>query len=123
MNNKQKGMRFERRMQEVFTKAGWWVHFISPDHRGAQPFDMIVVRNGDARVFDCKTCDSHIFSIDRLEDNQVLAFERWIRCGNSVPYIVVEHDSKVYFVSYDKLKAEKRVDLDKLEVDIWLTDE
>lgn len=121
MNNKKKGTAFEKTMQEIYSQNGWWVHFISPDSRGMQPFDVIAVKNNKIHVFDCKTCQSDIFSIDRLEDNQILAFEKWIKCGNSDPFIAVEHDSKVYFIDYKRLKKEKRINLSREVGTLWLT--
>lgn len=120
MNNKQKGTAFERAMQEVYSQGGWWVHFISPDARGSQPFDIIAAKNGKVEVFDCKTCQSNIFKIERLEDNQILAFEKWIRCGNSTPFVAVEHDNKVFFIDYLRLKQEKKINLDEEVAVLWL---
>lgn len=113
MNNKKLGMSFERRMCEILSKSGYWVHFIAQDSRGAQPFDVIAVKDGVAIVFDCKTCKDSVFRIDRLEDNQVMAFEKWMSCGNSTPYVAIEHNSEVYMISYLKLKEAGKVELDK----------
>ena len=121
MNNKRLGTRFERQLCQWFAERGYWVHFISPDSRGAQPFDIIAVKNGKVRAIDCKTCKDHIFRMSRLEDNQVMAFEKWISCGNGSPYIAVEHDGGVYLIAYLYLKMNERVDLKKEEVSLWLT--
>lgn len=113
MNNKRIGTGFERRMCELYAQNGYWVHFITPDTRGSQPFDVIAAKNGVTTVFDCKTCKDHIFRINRLEDNQIMAFEKWWACGNSIPYVAVEHDGRVYMISYDELKMRRSVDLNK----------
>jgi len=112
VNNKQIGSDFERRMCEVLAKMGYWVHFMSPDNRGAQPFDIIAVKNGIAMAADCKTCDDHIFRLSRLEDNQRLAFEKWRRCGNAEPYLLVKHKQKVYAISYREIENREKIDLD-----------
>ena len=111
MNNKQLGTQWEREFCELLAEQGYWVHFISPDNRGAQPFDVIAVKDGVANAYDCKTCASDVFSIDRLEDNQIMAFEKWIRCGNTNPNIAVLHDNKIYLISYSHLKSFGRVRL------------
>lgn len=104
MNNKKLGSKFEKDICQRLAKKGYWVHFIVPDIRGAQPFDIIAVKNGKAVAIDCKTCVADIFNISRLEDNQVMAFEKWIRCGNTCPVVVVEHDEKIICVEYNALK-------------------
>ena len=108
-NNKQIGTEFERKVCEILSADGWWVHFISPDNRGAQPFDIIAVKEGRAIAADCKTCEGKIFSIDRLEDNQRLAFEKWQRCGNSEPMLFVKHRNEVFCIEYYELKLYKRI--------------
>ena len=120
MNNKKTGTDFERYIYDLYAQNGYWVHFISPDNRGSQPFDFIAVKNGRVMVFDCKTCKDDIFRISRLEDNQIMAFEKWIACGNPMPFIVIEHNSAIYMVEYDRLKSKGKIDLRKEQVCTWL---
>ena len=112
MNNKTLGTAFEREMCELLASKGFWVHFIVPDARGAQPFDIIAVKNGVPLAMDCKTCEANTFSISRLEDNQISAFNKWIACGNPDPFIAVKHNELIYLVSYMDLKDRKSVKLD-----------
>lgn len=111
MNNKVKGTLFEREICDILAKNGYWVHFISPDARGAQPFDIIAVKDGMAFAADCKTCDANIFSISRLEDNQIMAFEKWIDCGNLTPVLFVRHKNNIYLVPYGELAEKEKVRL------------
>lgn len=111
MNNKALGMQFEKRICELFAKNGYWVHFISPDNRGAQPFDIIAVKNGYAIVGDCKTSAYKVFPMSRLEDNQIMAFEKWMACGNTTPYIIIQYRDDVYFVPYTTLKIKNKIDI------------
>ena len=111
MNNKQLGTEFEREVCQVLMDNGWWVHFLSPDNSGAQPFDIIAVKDGLAIAVDAKTSSTHRFSIDRLEENQKLAFEKWLRCGNSMPQIAVKYDRHMIWITYHELKKRKVVDL------------
>lgn len=104
MNNKKLGTAFEKKMCELLSKQGYWVHFISPDARGSQPFDIIAVRDDIAVAIDCKTCEDHIFRIGRLEDNQINAFDLWERRGNSLAYIAILHEDKIYMMHYCDLK-------------------
>ena len=107
MSNKTLGTAFEKEMCELLANRGYWVHFIVPDNRGAQPFDIIAVKDGKAFAIDCKTLSGRVksFSISRLEDNQVLAFERWLKCGNSTPIIAVKWRERIYVIDYPLLKS------------------
>lgn len=115
INNKRLGTAYEREICDFLAAAGYWVHFIAPDARGAQPFDIIAVRSGIAYAIDCKTCASKTFSIERLEDNQIMAFERWMKCGNGIPYLAVKHKDKTYWISYNDLKSRRVIDLEKIK--------
>jgi len=111
MNNKSIGTEFENEMCEIVAKEGYWVHFIVPDARGAQPFDLIAVKDGNALAIDCKTCVAKTFNISRLEDNQILAFDRWLACGNKMPFVAVKHSEFIYLIEYSKLKSQKSIKL------------
>ena len=112
MNNKRIGSDFEKSFCAYAKRIGYWVHFITPDNTGAQPFDVITVKDGTAYAFDCKTCVDKIFSISRLRDNQIMAFEKWMACGNTTPMIAVEHDKKIYIINYNLLKDQKKINLE-----------
>lgn len=115
MNNKRLGTGFEREVCEQLRKDGFWVHFITPDMRGAQPFDIIAVKYGVALAIDCKTSKSHIFRFNRLEENQIMAFERWIERGNGDPLLFVKYNDDIKVVSYGRLRFAngRKVDLNK----------
>ena len=90
MNNKKIGSDFERETCETLNRMGFWVHFITPDSAtGKQPFDVIAVKDGKAYAIDCKTCEDRYFRIGRTEDNQLLAFGKWARCGNANAFFLV----------------------------------
>ena len=111
MNNKQLGTAFEHEVCQALKDNGWWVHFLSPDNSGAQPFDIIAVKGGLAIAVDAKTSNTHKFSINRLESNQKLAFEKWLRCGNSMPQIAVKYEGHMIWITYYELKKNKVIDL------------
>ena len=116
MNNKRLGSKFERVFCELLAKKGYWVHLIAPASRGAQPFDVIAVKAGNAYAYDCKTSVKQIFPISRLEENQICAFEKWLACGNTVPRIAVLFQDCIYIVNYTILKEEGKVDLKRRAV-------
>ena len=113
MSNKSLGTAFEQEFCNKLATLGYWVHFIVPDARGAQPFDVIAAKDGRSYAYDCKTCVSKSFSIRRLEDNQVMAFEKWMKCGNDEPLVAVKHDNKVFLIGYKELKEKKSIRLDE----------
>lgn len=111
MNNKKLGTAFEREFVELLASCGFWVHFFTPNAQGSQPCDCIAVKNGKAYLIDCKTNAKKTFYYDRLEYNQVFAFDRWQKCGNSNRYIAVKYDNKVYMITFEKLASEGKVEL------------
>lgn len=103
-SNKRVGTRFERYMCDELSRQGWWVHFLSPNAAGAQPFDIIAIRGSHVLAVDCKTCKSKWFSYSRIETNQRLAFDmlmakvdkRKVKCG-----FYILHDDKIIFLPYE----------------------
>lgn len=110
-SNKRIGAAFERELCEKLAKAGYWVHFLAPDTRGAQPFDVIAIKDGIAHAIDCKTSVAKTFNISRLEENQIMSFEHWLRCGNTEPIIAVKHEGRIYGIEYNELKKERSIKL------------
>lgn len=111
MNNKKLGTEWEHKVCEYLSKNGYWAHFIVPDARGAQPFDIIAVKDGEAFAIDCKTCVSNTFNISRLEDNQIMAFGKWLACENSNAFIAVEHNKHLHWIDYEELMDKKSIKL------------
>ena len=111
MNNKKLGSAFEQMFCQRLNELGFWAHFVQPDPRGAQPFDVIAVKDTTAYAFECKTLDEAKvwFPYSRLEYNQIFACEKWLSCGNTMPTIVVLWRGDIYAVPYNKLKESKKV--------------
>lgn len=101
-SNKKLGTSFEREFCKLLADNGFWVHFCTPSANGSQPCDIIAVKDEKAYLIDCKTCADKKIRLSRLEDNQVNAFEKWIKCGNSrySAIVAVKHKDKVYCVPY-----------------------
>lgn len=112
VSNKKLGTAFEGEVCDLLSAEGYWVHFIVPDARGAQPFDIIAVKSNNSFAIDCKTCEADTFTIKRLEDNQIYAFEKWLKCGNTEPLIAVKHNNLIYLLEYSELKKRKSIKLD-----------
>lgn len=121
MNNKALGTAFEKKLCKKLADLDYWVHFISPDNRGAQPFDIVAVKNNIPIAIDCKTSARSVFPYDRLEDNQKLAFEKWLRCGNEYAVIAVKFKERIYFIEYEWLEEEGKLKLaDCPKMEEWL---
>lgn len=115
MNNKKLGISFEQYVCKVLAKNGVWVHFLAPDSRGAQPFDIIAAKDGHVWAIECKTLDSKVrlFTIDRLEQNQRMSFKKWRDCGNGEPLIFVWHNHEIKVIEYKDLEKAGKVDMYK----------
>ena len=114
-NVKKIGTAFEREVVELLSKPPFdaWVKFIPPDERGAQPFDIIAVKNGIAYAIECKTLDARrrYFGIEMLEDNQISAFNYWVAKGNTDPLIFVRTGDQIKVVTYSYLLKHMKVDM------------
>lgn len=113
MNNKKLGIEWEKGMCDKLRAEGYWVHFITPDARGAQPFDIIAVKDGFAHAIECKTllASEKYFRISRIEENQRLAFEKWLACGNCMPIIAVKHGDDIKCIEWNVLRDNGKVEL------------
>lgn len=117
-NVKKIGSEFEQELCELLAVNGFWVHFITPDKTGAQPFDIIAVKNNIPIAIDCKTCEADTFNISRLEDNQMMAFAKWHMCGNKHAAIFIKHKGRIYLIPYDILaivRSEKILNMMSIE--------
>ena len=70
MNNKKIGTQFEQEFCNLLAQHGYWVHFITPDRTGSQPFDVIAVRDGKAPFKDLVSIYKYtLYIITRLSGN------------------------------------------------------
>lgn len=113
ISNKKLGTDFEREFVKMLAHKGFWAHFIEPGKSGSQPFDVIAVKDGQPWAFDCKTCIRDIFSIKRMEENQMHAFDKITHCGCNNVYVAVLHSDTVYLVKYSDLYKYGSVELNE----------
>ena len=100
MSNKSNGTSFEREFAQMMYEHGFWAHLIQ-DNRNGQPFDLIAAKDGIALVFDCKDCETDIFNLSRIEENQKAAMELWSECGNHEGLFVIRFRSgNIYILPY-----------------------
>ena len=103
MINKKIGNDFEQELCEILADAGYWVHLLNQNKNG-QPADIIAVKNRMAFLIDAKVCTYEVFPFRRIEDNQQLAMDMWIECGNIEPYFALKARNEVYMVGYSTIK-------------------
>ena len=120
MTNKQIGTEFEREVVRLLSRTGYWVHFIVPDARGSQPFDIIASKDDAPIVGDCKTCKSRWFTIERLEETQKTSLDLWLAKGNKRAYVFIKHEDSIYQVPYPLIKALAKIDLNDDSMEQYL---
>lgn len=110
-SNKKLGSDFEDEVVELMAQGGYWAHRIVPDARGAQPFDVIAVKNDMAVAIECKTLaeTEKYFPISRLEDNQKFAFEYWCKRGNRGAFVAVKWKDTIKFIPWQELRQKRKV--------------
>ena len=101
--NKKLGNDFEKELSEILYDAGYWVHLLNQNKNG-QPADIIAVKNGCAYLIDAKVCSYEVFPFRRIEENQHLAMDMWIECGNAKPYFALKCRNEIYMVGYRTIK-------------------
>ena len=101
--NKKLGNDFEQELCEILADAGFWVHNFA-NRKNGQPADIIAVKNRMAFLIDAKVCSYEVFPFNRIEDNQQLAMDMWIECGNIEPYFALKARNEVYMVGYVTIK-------------------
>ena len=103
MINKKLGNDFEQELCDILADAGYWTHNFA-NRKNGQPADIIAVKSGGAYLIDAKVCMHEVFPFRRIEDNQQLAMDMWIECGNIEPYFALKARNEVYMVSYVTIK-------------------
>lgn len=98
------GYKYESEICNKLKELGFWTLNIPKNNMGAQPFDIIAIKDERVLAIDCKVCEGNRFPLSRIEDNQWLSFEL-IRecCKNSSVGLFIYHNEKTYYLSYYKL--------------------
>ena len=111
MINKKLGNDFEQELCDILADAGYWTHNFA-NRKNGQPADIIAVKNGMAYLIDAKVCTYETFHFRRIEDNQQLAMDAWVECGNNTPYFALKARNEIYMVPYitikDLIKKDKK---------------
>lgn len=114
INNKNLGNKFEKEYAEMLKEAGYWVTFLTPkSHVGSQPADLIAIKNNIPMLIDCKTCNTHLFPLNRIEENQRQAYKRYLKCGNTKYILAIKYKNKIYEIDMKDIDfKQKSIDLE-----------
>lgn len=114
MNNKVLGNSFEKEYAKILRERGYWVTFLTPKKNiGSQPCDLIAVKDDKPILIDCKTCKTHLFSINRIEENQRQAFKRYSKCGNTKFILAIKYNNRIYEINMKDIDfKQKNLDLE-----------
>ena len=102
MSNKKVGNDFEREFCEILSENGFWVHNFAQNKDG-QPADVIAVKDGEPFLIDCKVCDSGIFQLSRIEENQILAMQHWFDCRCYEAWFALKIDDNIIMIAYNQM--------------------
>lgn len=109
MSNKKLGNDFESEFCEILAQHGFWVHNMQQNASG-QPADVIASRNRVPRLVDCKVCSNNQFSLSRVEENQIMAMERWYKTGNGQGWFALKlTDGSVWMLTLGDMKLASKL--------------
>ena len=114
MNNKVLGNSFEKEYAKILRERGYWVTFLTPKKNiGSQPCDLIAIKDDKPILTDCKTCKTHLFPINRIEENQRQAFKRYSKCGNTKFILAIKYNNRIYEINMKDIDfKQKNLDLE-----------
>ena len=111
------GREFEKYVVDWLNDKGFWVHRMAESNTGSQPFDIIALKGNKVCAFDCKVISTKrpYFPFSRVEENQILAFEKLIKCYNGSLKVgfIIYYEGDMYFLSYQFFKILSDVDKKK----------
>ena len=101
------------------SKEGYWVaQFPGKDYTNSQPADMIMCKDNEPILVDCKTLENKngLFNLKRLEQNQRMAYKRFKQAGNKNYYLAILWNNNVYRVNLDDIDLKsKSIDVKSFE--------
>lgn len=115
VSNKAAGTRFEKELAGILADHWFWVHLFQ-DNKNGQPCDVIAAKNGRAYLIDCKDCQSEIFPLSRIEENQYNAMILFSMMGNAPGMFAIRFPSgKIYLLPYTKLQELKEAGFKRID--------
>lgn len=100
------GKKFEEELCDYFSNQGYYVIYNEKGITGAQPCDIVIIKNNIATLVEAKNLDnkSGLFNLERVEENQRMAFRHFKKCKNSNFILAIKWNNKVWFIDFDLLQ-------------------
>lgn len=107
MSNKSNGTAFEQEFANEIFSRGFWAHVFAPNRNG-QPFDVIAVNDRGALAVDCKDCQTGVFDLTRIEENQHTSMKLWKnRTGRDAAFALRFSEDEIWMVKYSEAMSWK----------------
>lgn len=98
------GTEFETAFTQWLFDKGFWALNIPRNRFGAQPFDIIAIKENVVWAMDCKTCAEKRLDLRRVEANQYTAFDIMQERTRARCSFVCLHGDTVYEIPFDYVK-------------------
>lgn len=122
MNKSQyNGKKFEDEFCWFLSNNGFYVIYNEKNASGAQPVDVIALKNNEPFMFECKNLEnkSGLFPLSRVESNQLHAYKKYTDCGNSKFALAILWNDNVYIIDFYLLQFfDKSINLKNVEPNI-----
>ena len=112
------GKKFEQQLCEWFAKEGYYVIYNEKGVVGSQPCDIIIMKDNIATLVECKNLENSTgrFPLSRIEQNQLLSYRRFRKCGNFNYITAIKWKGNVYLVDFALFQFfRKSIDLKEIE--------
>lgn len=113
------GKVFEQQLCEYYSKNGYYVIYNEKGVTGSQCCDIIVIKDNITTLIEAKNLSNKngIFSFERIEQNQRLAYLKYTSCGNKNFILAIKWNLGVYLIDFGLLDimTTKSINLKQLE--------
>lgn len=115
------GKKFEKDLCNYLSNKNYYIIYNEKGITGAQPCDVVAIKGDIATLFECKNLEneSGIFNLDRIEENQRMAYNRYRECDNNNFVLAILWNDNVWFIDFGIIQFfNKSIDLKDIEPNI-----
>ena len=98
------GAEFENVFAKWLFDKGFWALNIPKNKFGAQPFDIIAIKDDFIWAIDCKVCGQNRLDLRRVEPNQLSAFNALRTRTNAHCSFVCWHKNVMYEITFNEVE-------------------
>lgn len=112
------GRQFEDYIVKLLGEHGYWVHRLSPDETGQQPFDIIALKGNVVYAYDAKVLSNgKRFPLSRVEDNQITAFDAFEKKVSAMDVgCLIYSGGEIRFLNRASIKYAIKNDISSIDV-------